>query len=174
MDAVKKLAACEFSQEVYHSDGFGHIQVETVSTLGFDPSPLMLLDEIDQESKWPEFFVMAKTKSESWLLELVNHFPLTESYSTSCFVEMLNILSGRDALIILLQESPSWYWSDQNSSLIDTVLNKVELLINGTTADILNDEIERDMFNDISQRLIGLKLQIESPKMCEPKRGGDS
>lgn len=167
MDAVNKLATYDFGQEVFHSDGFGHIQVQTVSSLGFEPSPSMLLERIDQESKWPEFFVMAKTKSETWLLELVNHFPLTKQYSTNCFIEFLGILSSRDALIVLLQESPSWCWSSQNISLINTVLEKIDALIGHTSDESLNGEIEQMMLNDLVQRLTHLKRQIESPKTSE-------
>lgn len=162
MDIIQKLAQCDLGHEVYHSDGFGHIQVETVSTCDFDtPTPSELLERIDQVSLWDEFFVMAKTKTESWLFDLVRYFPEDKTYSTQCFVEFLNIISTRNGLIFFVQDSSRWYWNLQNISLMDRVFEVVKKLIDDTSSVELDGEIDLIMLNQILEQLTDKRAALE-------------
>ena len=96
---------------------------------------------------------MTSSKAEEWLLELVSIFPLTEFYSTNCFVEFMGFLSSREALVNLLWRSPEWLWSEGNISLIHKVINKITVIIGGPPIDSLDYEDELVMLNGINQKL---------------------
>ncbi|MGF1756696.1 hypothetical protein L4D76_01865 [Photobacterium sagamiensis] len=159
MDPVQALAQRDLPYEIYHADGNGHVQVETVSPSNFD-SPTDLLKRIEQTSQWSEFFAMAKTKPEQWLLDLMIYFPDTQPYSTQCFVEFLNILSSRDALICLVQESPRWYWDAKNVVLISNVIDMVTTLIDGTSQSDLHGELELMLLSELLKKLRHKQLQL--------------
>jgi len=158
MNPVQALAIQDLKREIYHADGKGHVQVETLMPDGFE-SPSELLDQIDQTSQWPEFFAMAETKPEQWVLDLLVYFPVTKSYSTRCFVEFLTLLSSRDALIILVQDSPRWYWDGQHAELMDAVMTTVTTLIHGTPQSGLSGEIELILLGDLFKALEEIKWQ---------------
>lgn len=161
MDLIQKLAQCDLGHEVYHSDGFGHVQVEIVSAYGFE-TPSVLLGKIDEASLWSEFFEMAKSKPESWMFDLSRHFPADKLYSTKCFVEFLHMISDRNGLICLIQESPYWCWELQNISLMDQVLEIVDRLIDATAPDSLGGEIDLVMLTQIHERLESRRSALES------------
>lgn len=153
MDAINKLLTHSFEEERYHSDGFGHIQVQNTAQCDFDCSPADLLAQIDQASQWPEFLVAAKEMPDSWLIALSNHLPFDKHYSTDLLLELLQIVKSRDSAIVLIQESPRWYWSSNNISQINKVIEKASGLIAATSTDDLSSEIERSILQDIQQRL---------------------
>jgi hypothetical protein len=148
MDPIAELAQQDLIHEIYHSDGHGHLQVEQVS-FDWGKSPTELLNKIEQESLWPAFFTMVKTKPEQWLLDLLYFFPKDKQYSTLCFVEFLAMISSRDGLICLLQDSPDWYWNTQTSTLIDRVLAVTQVLIETLPEDPMTAEIESSMLNNV-------------------------
>jgi hypothetical protein len=160
MDIIQTLAECDLGHEVYHSDGFGHVQVETVSSYGFE-TPSVLLEKIEQDSLWDQFIAMAKTQPEEWLIDLVRYFPEDKPYSTKCFVEFLTIISDRNGLIILLQDSSRWYWDLQNISSMSKVFNIVEKLIDDTVSDGWDSEIDLIMLNQILEQLKERRSALE-------------
>lgn len=160
MDIIQKLAQCDLGHEIYHVDAFGHIQVETVSSSTFE-SPSVLLEMIDQDSLWDQFFAMAKTQPEKWLINLVSHFPEAKPYSTACFVKFLSIISDRNALIFLVQYSSDWYWDVQNLCLMERVFEVVEKLIEERSSAAVSDDIDLMMLNQILGRLKDKKSAIE-------------
>ena len=160
MDIIQKLAQCDLGHEVYHADDFGHVQVETVSICGFE-TPSMLLEQIDQDSLWGQFFTMAKTQPEEWLIHLMSYFPEDKPYSTQCFVEFLTIISDRNALIFLVQYSSDWYWEVQNLYLMERVFEVVEQLIEERSSAAVGDDIDLIMLKQILGRLKDKKSVIE-------------
>ncbi|PSW05717.1 hypothetical protein [Photobacterium lipolyticum] len=159
MDPVQALAQQDLPYEIYHADGNGHIQVETISTGNFE-SPADLLERIEQASQWPDFFAMAKAKPDQWLLDLMIYFPDTQPYSTQCFVEFLNILSSRDALICFVQGSPRWYWDTKNIALISNVIDMVTTLTDRTSKSDIHGEIELNLLSELLKNLKNKQLQL--------------
>lgn len=152
MDPIAELAQQDLIHEIYHPDGHGHVQVQQVS-FDWGKSPTELLDKIDQESLWPAFFIMVKTKPDQWLLDLLFFFPKDKQYSTQCFVDFLAILSSRDGLICLLQDAPNWYWDSETSKLINKVLAVTEVLIETLPEDPITAELESGILNNVVQGL---------------------
>jgi hypothetical protein len=152
MDPIAELAQQDLIYEIYHPDGHGHLQVEQVS-FDWGKSPTELLNKIEQESLWPAFFTMVKTKPEQWLFDLLYFFPKDKQYSTLCFVEFLHMISSRDGLICLLQDSPDWYWNTQTSTLINRVLAITKELIETIPEDPITAEIESSMLANIVKGL---------------------
>ncbi len=156
MNAVEKLARCDLGHEVYHSDGCGHVQVETVAAHGFE-TPAVLLTQIEQNDLWPEFYDLVKTKPDSWLLRLVTFFPSDQAYSTRCFVRLLNLLSDRQTVILLVQDAPHWYWDRHNVELMAQVEHVVNRLIAETETGSMDGDIELSLLTDVIKRLERLK-----------------
>ncbi len=152
MSIIQKLKVCDLGEEIYHSDGHGHIQVEQVSSYGFE-GPDFLLEQVEKEGLWPEFFEMAKAKEDEWILRITSYFPDTEHYSTTCFVEFLSILSGRDAQIQLIQDSPLWFWDEKNAAMIGRVIDEAAQLIDSSPHESLAKEIDLSLLNGVISRL---------------------
>lgn len=152
MDLIAELAQHDLVHEIYHPDGHGHVQVEQVA-FDWGKSPTELLNKIEQESLWPAFFTMLKTKPEQWLLDLLFFFPKDKQYSTQCFAEFLSIISSRDGLIYLLQDSPDWYWNAETSALINKVLAVTESLLDDLPKDAISAEIESSILTNIVKGL---------------------
>lgn len=152
MDTIHKLAKCDLGGEIYHSDGHGHIQVEQVSSYGFE-SPTFLLEQVEKEGLWPEFFEMAKAKEDEWILRITRYFPDADHYSTTCFVEFLTVLSSRDSQIQLIQDSPLWFWDEKNAPMISRVIDKAVQLIDSTSHESLDKEIDLSILNGVISRL---------------------
>lgn len=159
MNPIDALSKHILKNEVYHADGHGHVQVETVSTDDFE-SPTDLLEKIDQTSQWPAFYAMARTKPEQWLLGLMGYFPETKPYSTRCFVEFLDIFSSRNAMICLVQESPRWYWDVENIEQIGKVMSTVTSLIDSTSQGDLDAEIDLMLLGDLLKRLNEIQVEV--------------
>jgi hypothetical protein len=152
MNIIQKLKVCGLGGEIYHSDGHGHIQVEQVSSYGFE-TPAFLLEQVEKEGLWPEFFEMAKAKEDEWILRITRYFSDTDHYSTTCFVEFLSILSSRDAQIQLIQDSPLWFWEEKNAPMMNRVIDKATQLINSPSCDPLDKEIDLSILNGVISRL---------------------
>ncbi|GIU28641.1 hypothetical protein TUM4644_26470 [Shewanella colwelliana] len=166
MDAINQLLAHTFEEAIYHSDGYGHLQVQSTAQCDVNCAPADLLAQIEQAAQWPTFILAMKAQPDSWLLALSNHVPLDKHYSTHVLVELLRAIKTRDAHIALIQETPRWNWSSpQSPLLIDTVLKMLQVLIDDLTlaqfdtpqsCDI-SREIELAMFSDIVTRLVTIK-----------------
>ena len=154
MDIIQKLATCDLGCEIYHSDGEGHVQVESRmdTTDPFEP-PQLLLGQIEQEGQWSEFFEMAKTKGDDWILRITQYFPDATHYSTMCFIEFLSTLSSRDAQIVLIQDSPLWLWDEKNAPMIGVVIDKARQLIDSTPRESMDKEIDLSILNGVISRL---------------------
>jgi len=152
MDLIQKLEKCDLGGEVYHSDGKGHLQVQLVSPNGFE-TPAFLLEQVEKEGLWSEFFKMTKTKDDEWIMRITRFFSNTEHYSTECFVELLTILSSRDAQIQLIQDAPLWLWNKNNTNLINIVTDKAKQLIDSTVGESLDKEIDLSILNRVINKL---------------------
>lgn len=152
MDAVQKFAECDLFREVYHSDGMGHVQVEVVSDCGFETHAL-LLEQIEQEKLWPEFFEMVKTREDDWILGITSSFPEDKHYSTMCFAQFLSILTSTDAKIMLLQNAPFWLWDKSNVSLLETVIEIAAKIGESLDNDSIDAEIDLSIVNGVIRRL---------------------
>ena len=160
MDIIQKLAMCDLGREIYHSDGQGHIQVEQDSSYGFE-TPAFLLEQVEKEGLWPEFFEMAKTKEDEWILRITRDLSSTEHCSTMCLVEFLSILSSRDALIVFIQDSPEWTWDEKSTSLIDMVIDKAMQIVNSIPRDSTDHGIDLSILNGVISKLEAKRDQAE-------------
>lgn len=171
MDAINQLLAHQFEEEIYHSDGYGHVQVQSTATYDFGCAPAELLDQIEQTGQWQRFFLSIAEQPDSWLLALSNHLPLGKPYSISILVELLQRLHSRDSRMILIQESPMWSWRSQHILQLQTVLNILQKLIDETTptqqssveSNDFGYEIEISMLNDIALKLANIKQRSTRP-----------
>ncbi len=152
MGIIQKLAECDLGREIYHSDGNGHVQVQLVSKCGFE-TPAVLIEQIEQAGLWLEFFEMAKTKGDDWILRVIRFFPENKYYSTMCFVEFLSILTNTDSKILLIQDSPTWFWDESNAALIEKVITIAERLIESINPESIDSEIDLSILNRVIQRL---------------------
>jgi len=160
MEIIHKLATCDLGREIYHSDGQGHIQVEQVPSYGFE-TPTFLLEQVEKEGLWPDFFAMARTKEDEWILHITRYFSDIDHYSTTCFVEFLSILSSRDAQIQLIQDSPQWLWDEKNAPMISRVVDKATQLIDSTSRDSMDKEIDLSILSGVISRLEAKRNKIE-------------
>lgn len=160
MDIIQKLERCDLGEEIYHSDGHGHVQVEQVSSYGFE-GPDFLLKQVDKQDLWPEFFKMAKTRGDEWIHRIVRYFPDNKYYSTTCFVEFLSILSSRESQVQLVQDAPLWFWGEKNVSMISRVIDKATQLIDSTPCGSLGGEIDLSILNGVISRLNAKKNEIK-------------
>lgn len=164
MDIIQKLATCDLGREIYHSDGEGHVQVEyqyqADLTDPFD-TPQLLIGQVEQESLWSEFFEMAKTKEDDWILRFTQYLPDTAHYSTMCFIEFLSTLSSRDMQIVLIQDSPLWLWDKKNAPMIGMVIDKARQLIDSTPRESMDKEIDLSILNGVISRLETKRNKIE-------------
>jgi hypothetical protein len=160
MDIIQKLAKCDLGREIYHSDEQRHIQVEQDSSYGFE-TPTFLLDQVEKEGLWPEFFEMAKTKEAEWILRITRYLSSTEHCSTMCIVEFLSILSSRDAQIQLIQDSPLWFWNERNAPMISRVIDKATQLIDSTPCGSMDKEIDLSILNGVIRRLEAKRNKTE-------------
>ena len=163
MNPIQELAQLDLRDEIYHSDGHGHIQVETRAVLTDDlKSPTDLLETIEQMSQWLAFFAMTKTKPEQWLLDLLRYFPDNKPYSTLCFVEFLKVFTARNSLIFLIQDSPIWYWNTQNIVLISGVIDMVVELIDDSSQSTIEGKIDLNLLTGVLKKLKEKQLQFVS------------
>lgn len=160
MNLIQKLTVCDLGEEIYHSDGHGHLQVEQVSSYGFE-GPSFLLEQVEKEGLWPEFFEMARTKDDEWVLHIARYLSNIEHCSIVCFVEFLVILSGRDAQIQLIQDSPLWPWDEKTAPMISRVVDKATQLIGSTCCDSMDKEIDLFILSGVISRLEAMRKKIE-------------
>lgn len=152
MKIIHKLATCDLGREIYHSDGEGHIQVQQDSPCGFE-TPTFLLEQVEKEGLWPEFFAMARTKEDEWVLDIARYLLNLEHCSTMCFVEFLSILSSREAQIQLIQDSPLWLWDEKSVPMINRVIDKAKQLIDSTPSESMDKEFDLSILNGVIRRL---------------------
>lgn len=152
VDIIQKLAVCDLGREIYHSDGQGHIQVQSESSCGFE-TPFLLLEEVGREGLWPEFIEMTRSKEDEWILRITRFFPEASHFSTICFVEFLDILSNRDAQLQLIQDSPLWLWSENNVALIDVVIDKAAQLVDSTHQKASDRDIDLSILHRVIDSL---------------------
>jgi hypothetical protein len=160
MDIIQRIKDCDLGEVIYHSDGHGHLQVQYVSDYGFE-GPNFLLEQVEKEGLWPEFFAMAKAQGDEWIQRFSEYFPDTEHYSTMCFVEFLSILSSRDAQIVFIQDAHLWFWNEKNASMMSIVIDKATQLINAPSCETLDNEIDLTILNGLISRLEEKRNGIE-------------
>jgi hypothetical protein len=164
MDIIKRLENCNFGREICHADGFGHVQVEIEPPSCYLETPAYLLELVEEQGLWPEFFALAKTRDNGWIQRICKYLYFTDSCATQCFVRFLDMLSGREPQLQLLQDSPLWHWDANNVSLIETVIAKATQLSESTPPDDPGSDIDLLILQSLIGRLEALRAQIKGIK----------
>lgn len=149
---IETLEQCDFVTELYHPDGFGHIQVETHSPSD-DGCPAVLLRQIDRDGLWDAMLEMVKTKPESWILKLAQSLPADGLFSTNCLLQFLDLLCARDTLIVLVQDSPQWFWNRHNLEMMVKVRQVVAALLEQTDCGMAEGLVDADLLGGVLERL---------------------
>ncbi|NOR55138.1 MAG: hypothetical protein GQ531_02915 [Sulfurovum sp.] len=115
-DPIEVLLNAKLESEIFHVDYDGHAQVEQV-TYGMWDSPETLLKQIDNESKWEEFYEASDTMSEAWSGQLARHFPVEAYFSKTPLWKLLtrrNSSAAQEEILLKLFALKGWRESDED------------------------------------------------------------
>lgn len=160
--ALELIKNFQFVEPSYHTDDFGHIQVEMPHQDGLY-SFKSLIELVDNEQQWPALLRLVSSNNEAWLLsfsaELQKHHCKGKLY---CLFNLIEFFENADNKIAYLQNAAQWPWQLENTTLLDKVVKILMLIEQGLIANKdLNAEIDLSILRKtkIDIQLIKTKLK---------------
>ena len=127
-EVLELIANYQFIEPIYHSDGFGHLQVETP----FQANPhsiSRLIHFIELKQLWPDCIKLLSSKSECWLLDFSVELQKEKSAGVlNCFVKITDFLEASGNQVNHLQNVAQWPWHSDSNALLEDVKNRLIIL----------------------------------------------
>lgn len=152
MNPVEQLSKAQLETEIFHPDGNGHVQVETVS-YSWGESPSELLEQINQLGMWKEFYQLLESKSEEWHFDLLSHFPLDKEYNVIFRMKLLESTSSDIAISTIISEAPTWLWNTETLPHLAKTIVYAEQLIAALDPDGFFIECETEQLTNLVDHL---------------------
>ncbi|WP_114324875.1 hypothetical protein [Candidatus Colwellia aromaticivorans] len=122
-EALELITNYQFLEPIYHSDGFGHLQVEApIETNPYSISSLICQIELKQQ--WPAFIKLLPSQSELWLLNFSVELQKENSKGVlNCLVKLTGFIKTSANQITHLQYAAQWPWQSGSILLFDEIIN---------------------------------------------------
>lgn len=165
-EVLELIINYQFIEPIYHSDRFGHVQVEEpLQATPYNFSNLLHFIEIKQQ--WPALLKLLPSKSECWLLNF--SFELQKEKSKGalyCLVKLTDFIKTQDNKIAHLQHAAQWPWISGTILLVNVVLNTLAKIEQGLLKeDGLSAEIDLTIVQQTLKALVFIKINFEA-EMC--------
>lgn len=153
-DVLALLLNYQFIEPNYHSDDFGHIQVETpLQTNEYSINDLIHMIELKQ--LWPRCMKQLASKDEPWLLKFSAELKKEDSDGAlNCLVKLTCYFQSLGNKLVHLQDAAHWSWSFGTISQLEKIQRSLLELQQCLQEDPLTTEIDLCI---IKQALTGLK-----------------
>jgi hypothetical protein len=152
MNPIEQLFHTKLETEIYHPDGHGHVQVETVFH-NFGESPPELLEQINRQNLWDEFYQRIEAQSEKWRYDLLEHFTVEKTYSILYRMKLLETASSDIAINAIIHDADTWLWSNETSHYLDKVIAFAEHQLTVLDPDALFIEFETEQLTALIDKL---------------------
>lgn len=161
-EVLELIINYQFIEPIYHSDGFGHLQVETP----FQANPYSisrLIHFIELKQQWPDCIELLSSKSECWLLDFSVELQKENSSGVlNCLVKITDFFEASGNRIAHLQNVAQWPWHSDSSALFEVVKNTLIIIELGLLKeDELTSEIDLSI---VRHSLVALEQIYEN---CE-------
>lgn len=134
---IKKLTTLELDSLRYHSDGNGHVQVESVVWLQGE-SPREVIKQIAKDNLLGELMELFQQQSISWRLKVMNHFPDDEHWAAQFCCAWLEKTTDSGEKSLIIQAALNWPWQPRWQAQLDVINAQLDALI----ADVdMDDEL---------------------------------
>ena len=156
----------QFIEPNYHTDDFGHVQVE-IPNHERRYSLSSLLNLIEREQQWPALVELLSSNNEHWLLNLsIELQKQTYEGALYCLVSLIDAIESIDIKIVYLQNSAQWPWHIANIVLLDKTINSLVLI----EKDLMrrkgvSEEIDLSIVSKTLTDLQLVKAKFEGQKM---------
>ncbi|MBL4829882.1 MAG: hypothetical protein JKY55_08375 [Aliivibrio sp.] len=152
MNPVEQLSKAQLETEIFHPDGDGHVQVETVS-YSWGESPSELLEQINQQDLWEEFYHLLENRPEKWRFDLLDHFPLDKVYNVTFRMKLLDIVSSDTAIHAIISDAPMWLWNAQTLPYLTKVIEIAKQQLTTLDPDDVFIEFESEQLSNLIDHL---------------------
>ena len=152
MNPVEQLSKAQLQTEIFHPDGDGHIQVETVS-YSWGESPSELLEQINQQGMWKAFYQLLESKPEEWHFDLLTYFPLDKGYNVVFRMKLLESNSSDIAINAIINDAHMWLWNEETLPNLATVIDYAEQLVTTLDPDGFFVEVESEQLSNLIDHL---------------------
>lgn len=153
-EALELIINYQYLEPIYHSDGFGHVQIEEqLQATSYSISNLIHFIEIKQQ--WSALIKLLPNKSECWLLNFSLELQKESSKDVLyCLVKLTDLIKIPDNKIIHLQYAAQWPWSIGTTLLLNEtikMLTKIErnLLKENELTSEINLSIIRNTLREV-------------------------
>jgi len=164
-EVLELIINYQFLEPIYHSDGFGHVQVE--EPLQSTPYNISnLIHFIEKKQQWSALLKLLPSKNECWLLSFSLELQKEESKGVlSCLITLTDFIKTQDNKIAHLQHAAQWPWISGTILLVNVVLSTLAKI----EQDLLKEdgqsaEIDLTIVRQTLIELAYIKKNIEAEK----------
>lgn len=127
-EILKLVESYQFEEPIYHSDGYGHVQVEQpLQKINYSFNDLILL--IEERQLWPEVIKKLRDKDDFWLINFSTEIETqcTEG-AFNCLFQLSLLIKDEKNQVFQYQGAAKWPWKFGSISLLKEMECEVLIL----------------------------------------------